>query len=104
MKKLGTINVVQERIATGRMRDAATKIYVLVGAEAKEALHVTDNKDMVAAADEVMGYYDIVHPSIMAGSWEEAIGDFIRVVERRLLKEGLAEANKYGILFRREQN
>ena len=95
--ELSKISVVQERIATGHLQDAQTRIYVMAGIHGHDDIVVDNQIDPYA--DRVIGYYTITHPSIMAGTLDESIDDFCHVVKQHLIEDGLAVINDYGILF-----
>ena len=39
----------------------------------------------------------------MGGAWDEVVEDFCHFAKNRLLEEGMAESNKWGVLFATEK-
>ena len=92
-KKLGEIKTIQERIATGHWADEMTRVYVIRGGECYEgqptySMSPTNDGWPVAC---VVGYYEITHSSIMAGTWEEWLTDIGRIIDRHLIEDGYAK-------------
>lgn len=100
IEKLGTINTVQPRVATGNLQDASTNVYVIRGRFCNDDIGVTTRRDDYDDSS-IVGYYEIIHPSIMAGSFEEIHEDFCRIVISKLEESGKYYYNPYGIMFER---
>lgn len=82
MKKIGELSYTQ-RTATGADQSARTKIYVYVfGAQSE--VQVTSDSHQLRFAWDILGYYEIVHPCLMADPWDELHGAFEDMVMRDL--------------------
>jgi hypothetical protein len=100
MENLGRIKVTQPRTALGFMQDAKTKIYVGIGQHIDDDIEVSDRKSDLC---NPVAYFEVIHPSIMGGAWDEVVEDFCHFAKNRLLEEGMAESNKWGVLFATEK-
>lgn len=102
MNKLGEIRVTQ-RTALGHDQSDSTKVYVVKGVHSLDDIEVMDEydaKEMVRECGSVIiGYYEIIHPWLLAGSWEENLSDFCRMAQRRLDEDDLVKYNDYGVAF-----
>jgi hypothetical protein len=91
MKKLGTIRMTQHT-PIGDDQSATSRIYLTTIAY-DEADFVTF-KELQKLRSEgtpvnVVGYYEIVHPEIMAGTWSQIIDDFRSMAEVQAEKDDL---------------
>lgn len=108
MKNYGEIRVTQ-RTAVGKDDSGQTKLYVMTN------VRTTDQNDveiMTLKKAKSYAYYDgshyagyitVIHPYVMAGSWEEVLAEFIRMAYDKLEEDGIIEPNGYGIYFLTEQ-
>ena len=98
-KKLGTINTIQPRIATGTMTGASTRVYMVNGdyglccAACKDDAVDYDQLGMLA------GYYQINHSPMMAGSWDDILNDFGKIARQKMLDDGLAKLINMGTIL-----
>lgn len=102
-QKLGEIKVTQ-RTALGMDDSGMTKMYVVKDVRSQngdiEIMQHDDAKEMVEwNQSTVMGYFEVIHPSILAGSWEDNISDFTRIVISELKEQDLVLTNDYGVMF-----
>jgi hypothetical protein len=91
------INMVQNRIATGRDQSALTIFKIVKG------YHGTEDVDLVLVKDaryfDIIGEINIRHPKIMWGNWEEILQDFWGIAKKEMMKTGLFKENSYGVMF-----
>ena len=95
LRNLGTIRMVQERIATGHDDSGRSTAYVIRGDELWQGqpvitISLNEADDYAANGMPIVGEYSIVRPAILAGTWEEFEGDVARTVESRLVRDGYA--------------
>jgi len=92
-KKIGEIETVQSRIATGSMQGGQTKIWMYNG---EFGLDGTANKaealDYAKYGVPLAGYYIVHHSPIMAGNWDEIVIDFVRIIKNAMMRAGLAKS------------
>lgn len=104
MKTLATLHMTQ-RTALGADQSARTRLYLLQGVESKESVNIytaQDRKDLKGLEGvRALGKVTIVHPWVMAGSWEEILGYMMRKALDRLEDLGIIEYNDYGVPFLR---
>ena len=103
MKQLGEIGFTQ-RTATGQDDSAATNLYIVINSEGSDGdVAIMTRKDADEAVEyngaEIVGYYRITHPCIMAGDWQECLNDFGGAVIRDMREKGLTSVNEYGTIF-----
>lgn len=90
MRKLGTIRMTQHT-PIGDDQSATSRIYLITIAY-DEADFVTSKELRILRSEgtpaEVIGYYEIVHPEIMAGTWHDIINDFRSMAEVQAERHG----------------
>ncbi len=96
MKKLGVIRTTQ-RTAIGDDDSGNTKIYIYQGFHGAEDIHIAS--ELYKGYYTPIGYYEIIHPYVMAGTWEENVGAMCRAVERHMQQADLLEYNDCGTPF-----
>ncbi len=98
MKNFGKIRLTQSRIATGKNQDARTKLYIFEHFD--KGVYFDDKKRYDPREGfNLIGFFSIIHPSILAGTWEDFVSDAASAARRKLLKNNLAEENECGFLF-----
>ncbi len=90
MRKLGTIRMTQHT-PIGDDQSATSRIYLITIAY-NEADFITYGELQKLRSEEtpaeVIGYYEIVHPEIMAGSWSQIMDDFRSMAEVQAERHG----------------
>lgn len=90
MKKLGTIRMTQHT-PIGDDQSATNRIYLatIVYGEAEFLTYGEVQKlHEEGTPIKVVGYYEIVHPEIMAGTWHDIINDFRSMAEVQAERHG----------------
>ena len=103
VSKLGEISVTQ-RTALGNDQSSQTNVYIVKNVESSNGdVKLCGGSDAKQyrnhCGSEIVGFYAIIHPEILAGTWEENFADFCRITERKLTSDGLIKANDWGINF-----
>jgi len=90
MKKLGTIRMTQHT-PIGDDQSATSRIY-LISIAYNEADFITYGELQKLRSEgtpvNIVGYYEIVHPEIMAGTWHNIINDFRSMAEVQAERHG----------------
>jgi hypothetical protein len=101
MKNFGEIRVTQ-RTAVGHDDSDRTTLFVVKGCYGRDDIGVMSHrraKEFETYADaEIIGTVTIIHPWLLWGTWEENIGDFVRIALDKLERDGFL-TNDYGTYF-----
>ena len=96
MENLDTIRMTQNNIATGH-DDSETTIMAVVGGE--WGVSVMSHSRAKDGGYKIYALVKVIHPSLLAGTWAEFVGDCERVIIRKLTEAGRVTENKYGVTF-----
>lgn len=103
LKNYGEIRVTQ-RTATGQDDSGKTNLYVVSNVQSNNGdvalMGIMDAKEMVKFNQStILGVVTIIHPVILAGSWEENFSDFCRLALKKLEQDGVIVRSECGTCF-----
>jgi hypothetical protein len=105
MRKLGTIRMTQHT-PIGDDQSATSRIY-LISIAYNEADFITYGELQKLRSEgtpvNIVGYYEIVHPEIMAGSWSQIMDDFRSMAEVQAERHGYIYYESNGGAYLAEQ-
>ena len=105
MRKLGTIRMTQHA-PIGDDQSAISRI-CLISIAYNEAEFITYGELQKLRSEgtpvNIVGYYDIVHPEIMAGSWSQITDDFRSMAEVQAERHGYIYYESNGGAYLAEQ-
>lgn len=105
MRKLGTIRMTQNT-PLGDDQSAISRIYLatIVYGEAEFLTYAEAQKlHEEGTPIKVVGYYEIVHPEVMAGTWHDIINDFRGMAEVQAERHGYIYYESNGGAYLAEQ-
>ncbi len=107
LKDYGEIRVTQ-RTAIGTDDSGVTKLYVVKDVHSSNGdvtvMQKDDADEMVQYNQSTMlGTITVIHPAILAGSWEDNVTQFCRMALDKLEQDGIIVRSKDGTCFLKEE-